>query len=76
MLTQKVKILYEDSDIIVCVKPQGMPSQRDKTRDMDMVNYLKNYLYEKNHMSPSYIVWIALLEGLWYLLEIKRQLLT
>ncbi len=53
MLTQKVKILYEDSDIIVCVKPQGMPSQSDKTRDMDMVNYLKNYLYEKEEMTEE-----------------------
>ena len=47
MTAQKVKILYEDQDIIVCVKLQGMPSQSDKTRDLDLVNYLKNYIYEK-----------------------------
>lgn len=39
-----VKILYEDKDIIVVVKPSGMPSQGDRTMAMDMVSYLKNYL--------------------------------
>lgn len=39
-----VKILFEDKDIIVVVKPSGMPSQGDKSMTMDMVSYLKNYL--------------------------------
>ena len=39
-----VKILYEDNDIIIVVKPSGMPSQGDKSMTMDMVSYLKNYL--------------------------------
>ena len=39
-----MKILYEDRDIIVCVKEPGVPSQSDKSRDMDMVNMLRNYL--------------------------------
>ncbi len=43
----KLEILYEDSQILVCVKPSGVPSQSDKTADFDMVNRLKNYLYEK-----------------------------
>lgn len=43
----KLQILYEDSQILVCVKPAGIPSQSDKTADFDMVNRLKNYLYEK-----------------------------
>ncbi|MBD8973001.1 MAG: RluA family pseudouridine synthase, partial [Clostridiales bacterium] len=29
----KVEILYEDEDILVCVKPVGMPVQGDKSRD-------------------------------------------
>lgn len=53
MSVNNIKILYEDSDIIVCIKPQGMPSQSDKTRDLDMVNYLKNYLYEKEDMEEE-----------------------
>ncbi len=43
----KLQILYEDMHILVCVKPSGVPSQSDKTADFDMVNRLKNYLYEK-----------------------------
>lgn len=53
MSVKNIKILYEDSDIIVCIKPQGMPAQSDKTRDLDMVNYLKNYLYEKEEMEEE-----------------------
>lgn len=53
MSAEKVKILYEDADIIVCVKPQGMPSQSDKTRDLDMVNYLKNYVCEKEGLEEE-----------------------
>lgn len=39
-----MNILYEDRDIIVCVKDPGVPSQSDKSRDMDMVNMLRNYV--------------------------------
>lgn len=48
MKTVELKILFEDSDIIVCEKPSGVPSQSDKTGDYDMVNRLKNYLFEKD----------------------------
>ncbi len=47
MREREVKILYEDKDIIVCEKPQGMAVQSDKTVSMDLLHYLKNYLYEK-----------------------------
>lgn len=43
-----VDILQEDQDILVCVKPQGMAAQSDKSLDMDLMSYLKNYLYEKH----------------------------
>ncbi|MCM1499920.1 MAG: RluA family pseudouridine synthase [Clostridium sp.] len=43
----KVEILHEDEDIIVCVKPYGMPSQSDKTRDTDVQSYLKNHIFEE-----------------------------
>lgn len=42
-----LNILFEDNDILVCEKPSGIPSQSDKTGDYDMVNRLKNYLFEK-----------------------------
>lgn len=39
-----VKVLYEDKNLIVVVKPAGMPSQGDRSSTLDMVSYLKNYL--------------------------------
>ncbi len=47
MQKKKVTILYEDRDILVCEKPQGMPVQSDKTVSVDLLHYLKSYLYEK-----------------------------
>lgn len=60
---KKVTMLYEDDAIIVCVKPQGVPSQSDKTRDEDMVSYLKNYIFEKERMdSEPYLAMIHRLD--------------
>jgi len=49
----KVEILYEDADLIVCVKPYGMPVQSDKSRDTDLLSYLKNYLFEKEELEEE-----------------------
>lgn len=43
-------IAYEDNHIIVVVKPQNIPSQEDETKDVDMLNVVKEYIkvkYEK-----------------------------
>lgn len=52
-----VKILYEDEQIIVCVKPSGMPSQPERSSSMDLVSWLKNYLMmkERSRMGAPYI---------------------
>lgn len=42
-----IDILYEDNHIIVCTKPEGILSQKDKTNDIDMLTILKQYLKEK-----------------------------
>lgn len=47
MREKRVEILYEDREILVCVKPQGMSVQSDKSVQMDLLHYLKSYLYEK-----------------------------
>lgn len=39
-----INILYEDNHIIVCVKPENVPSQKDSSNDLDMVSALKDYL--------------------------------
>jgi 23S rRNA pseudouridine1911/1915/1917 synthase len=43
----KPEILYMDESVIVCVKPQGMPVQNDKSRDLSVLNYLKNEIAKK-----------------------------
>ena len=39
-----IKVLYEDEELIVCVKPAGVLSQGDKKGNKDMVRELKKYL--------------------------------
>lgn len=49
----KVEILHEDADIIVCVKPYGMPAQGDKSRDTDLLSYLKNHIFEEEELEEE-----------------------
>ena len=42
-----IKVIYEDSHIIVVEKPPKIPSQQDKTGDMDMLGLIKDYLKKK-----------------------------
>ena len=49
----KVNILHEDEDIIVCVKPFGMPVQEDKSRDTDLLSFLKNHIFEKEELDEE-----------------------
>lgn len=44
---QKLKVLFEDNHIIVVEKPVNIPSQSDKTGDIDMLTIIKEYLKEK-----------------------------
>ena len=40
----KVKIIYEDNEILVCHKPAGLATQTGRVGQKDMVSELKNYL--------------------------------
>lgn len=44
---QNLKIIYEDNHIIVVEKTPNIPSQADKTGDIDMLTLVKNYIKEK-----------------------------
>ena len=44
---QELKIIYEDNHIIVVEKIPNIPSQADKTGDIDMLTLVKNYIKEK-----------------------------
>ena len=44
---EKLKVLYEDNHIIIVEKKPNIPSQADKTGDIDMLTLIKDYLKEK-----------------------------
>lgn len=44
---QKLNIIYEDNHIIVVEKIPNIPSQGDKTGDIDMLTLIKEYIKEK-----------------------------
>ena len=43
----KLNVIYEDNHIIVVEKPVNIPSQGDKTGDIDMLTIVKKYIKEK-----------------------------
>jgi len=51
-----MNILYEDNHIIVVEKPVNIPSQSDKTEDIDMLTMIKKYLIKKyNKPGDAYV---------------------
>lgn len=44
---QNLKVIFEDNHLIVVEKPVNIPSQGDKTGDVDMLTIIKEYLKEK-----------------------------
>ena len=44
---KKLNVLFEDNQIIVVEKPVNIPSQGDKTGDIDMLTLVKDYIREK-----------------------------
>lgn len=52
----KLKVIYEDNHIIVVEKPVNIPSQGDKTGDVDMLTIIKEYLKKKyNKLGNVYL---------------------
>ena len=46
-IMQNLNVIYEDNHVIVVEKPVNIPSQGDKTNDIDMLTIIKSYLKEK-----------------------------
>ncbi len=44
---QSLKVIFEDNHIIVVEKMPNIPSQSDKTGDVDMLTIVKQYIKEK-----------------------------
>ncbi len=42
-----INVLYEDNHLLVVEKPANMPVQEDSSKDLDLLNALKQYLKEK-----------------------------
>ena len=58
---QKLKVIYEDNHIIVVEKIPNVPSQSDKTGDIDMLTMVKQYIKEKynkyvKHLQHAFFV--------------------
>ena len=52
----ELKVLFEDNHIIVVEKPVNIPSQGDKTGDLDMLTIIKEYLIKKyNKPGDAYL---------------------
>ena len=44
---EELKVIYEDNQIIVVEKRPNIPSQSDKTGDIDLLTIVKKYIKEK-----------------------------
>lgn len=44
---EQIKVIYEDNHMIVVEKPVNIPSQSDKTGDIDLLSMIKNYIKEE-----------------------------
>lgn len=44
---EKLNVIYEDNHMIVVEKPVNIPSQSDKTGDVDLLSIVKQYIKEK-----------------------------
>ena len=49
----KLKVIFEDNHIIVVEKTPNIPSQADKTEDIDMLSIVKQYIKEKYKKSGN-----------------------
>ncbi|MCL2370740.1 MAG: RluA family pseudouridine synthase [Firmicutes bacterium] len=49
-------ILHEDNHIIVVVKPQGIPSQSDKSGDSDLLSQIKDHIKERDNKPGNVFV--------------------
>lgn len=58
----ELNILYEDNDIIVCVKPAGIAVQSSRIGAPDMVSLLKNHLHASSPGRSPYLAVIHRLD--------------
>lgn len=59
---EKLNVIYEDNHMIVVEKPVNIPSQSDKTRDVDLLSIVKQYIKQKYNKPGN--VYIGLIHRL------------
>ena len=59
---KQLEVIYEDNHIIVVKKQPNIPSQADKTEDIDMLTIIKEYLKEKYNKTGN--VYLGLIHRL------------
>ena len=60
---KKPDILYEDADLLVCVKPAGVPTQSSQVGTPDMVSILKRHIFQDSDTRrPPYLAVIHRLD--------------
>lgn len=42
-----MEVIFEDNQIVVVIKPQNIPTQKDDSKDEDMLSLVKKYIKEK-----------------------------
>ena len=59
----KPEIIYEDSELIVCIKPSGIATQSKRIGSPDMVSILKNHIaHNTKSKQPPYLAVIHRLD--------------
>lgn len=77
---EKLNVIYEDNHIIVVEKMPNIPSQADKTEDIDLLSMVKKYIKGKyNKPGEVYLALIHRLDRpvraeLWCLQKHQKQL--
>jgi len=64
MRQEDLQILYEDKDIIVCVKPAGVPAQSDRTGAYDLTSRLMNHLAQSRGKGQAELPYLAVVHRL------------
>ena len=59
---KELNVIYEDNHVIVVEKMPNVPSQGDKTEDVDMLKLIKEYIKEKSNKPGE--VYLALIHRL------------
>lgn len=53
---ERMEIIYEDSEIVVCHKMPGIPVQTAKPGQQDMVSMLRNYFADRDESTEIFVI--------------------